>query len=76
MDRWCTVRGRSRGAVISLETTWALARAWYADRLDPGCQLLTAAETQALFTGLCLAGPFWKRALWSQLIIDESTAVE
>ena len=62
VDRWCTVRGRSRGAVISLETTWALARAWYADRLDPGWQRRTAAETQALFTGLGLAGPFWNLA--------------
>lgn len=62
MDRWCAVRGRPRGAVISLETAWALARAWYADRLDPGWRRRSVAEAQALFTGLGLTDPFWNLA--------------
>jgi len=50
------------GAVISLPTTWALAQAWYSDRLEPGWRRRTAAEAQAMFTGLGLTDPFWRLA--------------
>ena len=60
MARWCAARGRPVGAVISLETAWALARAWYADRLDPAWRRRTAAEAQALLAGFGLDAPFWR----------------
>jgi hypothetical protein len=47
------------GAVISLSTAWALAQAWYSDRLDPAWRRRTAAEAQAVFSGLGLTDPFW-----------------
>jgi hypothetical protein len=47
---------------MSLETAWALARAWYADRLDPRWRRRSAAEAQAVFTGLGLTDPFWNLA--------------
>ena len=62
MVRWCAERGRPVGAVISLPTTWALAQAWYSDRLEPGWRRRTAAEAQAIFTGLGLTDPFWRLA--------------
>jgi hypothetical protein len=45
--------------MISLPTAWALAQAWYADRLQPSWRRRTATEAQAVFTGLGLTGPFW-----------------
>ena len=60
MAHWCEERGRAVGAVISLPTGWALAQAWYSDRLDPSWQRRTAAEAQAVFTELGLTGAFWR----------------
>jgi hypothetical protein len=45
---------------MSLATMWQLAHAWYHDRFDPAWRRKTAAETEALFAGLGLAGDFWK----------------
>jgi len=58
--RWCAARGRPVGAIISLDSAWALASAWYVDRLSPEWRRRTAAEAQALFTGLGLDAPFWR----------------
>jgi hypothetical protein len=57
--RWCRERGRAVGAIISLSTAWALAETWYSDRLEPEWRRRTAAEAQAVFTGLGLTEPFW-----------------
>jgi hypothetical protein len=62
VGRWCVERGRTVGAVISLSTAWALAQAWYSDRLEPSWRRGTAAEAQAVFTGLGLTDPFWRLA--------------
>jgi hypothetical protein len=57
---WCRERGRAVGAIISLPTAWALAQAWYSDRLQPSWRRRTAPAAQAVFTGLGLTGPFWR----------------
>ena len=62
MAHWCKQRGRAVGAIISLPSAWALARVWYADRLQPSWQRRTAPEAQAVFTSLGLTGPFWRLA--------------
>ncbi len=62
MERWCAAHGRSVGAVISLEIAWALARAWYADRLDRRWRRRTVPEAQAVFAELGLTDPFWSLA--------------
>ena len=48
------------GSVLSLETAWQLAQAWYRDRLDPGWRRKPLAETQRLFASLGMVGPFWQ----------------
>jgi hypothetical protein len=48
------------GAVVSLETAWALAVAWYTGRSQREWRRRTPAETQALFTSVGLVGPFWR----------------
>ncbi|HWN20108.1 MAG TPA: hypothetical protein VNO19_14450 [Gemmatimonadales bacterium] len=45
--------------MISLATAWGLAQAWYSDRLEPAWRRRTAAEAQAVFSGLGLTGSFW-----------------
>ena len=62
MVRWCGERGRPVGAVISLTTAWALAQAWYSNRLEPAWRRRTATEAQAVFTELGLTDPFWRLA--------------
>jgi hypothetical protein len=48
------------GAVVNLATLDALARRWYANRLDPDWRPRTKAESQAILTGVGLTGAFWR----------------
>ena len=59
VDRWCTRRGMPRGALVTLEQTWSLARAWYERRLDPDYRRPTPAEATAAFASAGLTGSFW-----------------
>ena len=49
----------ARGAVLTLDQTWALARLWYSDRLDPGWRRRTPAEATEAFASIGLTGEFW-----------------
>ena len=44
---------------MPITTTWALARAWYSDRLQPDWRRPTRDEITAVFTTLGLTGPAW-----------------
>ena len=48
-----------RGAVLTLEQTWALARLWYADRMHPEWCRPTAQEATRAFHSIGLTGDFW-----------------
>ena len=39
---------------------WELAERWYGDRVDPGWQPRTTAESQAVLGAIGLTGPFWR----------------
>lgn len=41
---------------------WELAKRWYGDRVDPGWQPRTTAESQAILDAVGLTGPFWQLA--------------
>ncbi len=58
--RWCRTWRHNRGAVFSLEKGWRLAKAWYADRLNPAWRPFTPGERTALLRRLGFAGPFWR----------------
>lgn len=61
IDRWCMSWRMERGAVLSLETGWRLARAWYGeDRRDPEWRRRTVDETEELFASLGLSSDFWR----------------
>jgi len=60
VDRWCASWRFDRGAILSLESGWTLARAWYgADRREPDWRRRTLEETEALFGELGLTSSFW-----------------
>jgi hypothetical protein len=60
LDRWCESWRFERGGVLSLETAWRLARAWYeSDRRQPEWRRRTLDETEKLFAELGLTGAFW-----------------
>ena len=61
VDRWCATWRIEKGAVIPIETGWALARAWYGeDRRDPAWRRRTIEETEAVFGSLGFTSPFWR----------------
>ncbi len=60
MDAWCAARGRSRGAVLSLDMLWQLAQAWYHNRLSREYRGRTTVEVQQIFARLGLTSPFWQ----------------
>jgi hypothetical protein len=49
-----------RGAALTLEQTWALARLWYQDRLNPAWRRPTPAEATDGFASIGLTGDFWR----------------
>lgn len=59
---WCEERRRAAGAIFDPARLWALARAWYDDRLDPRWRRRTVAERQAILDAVGLTGPFWRLA--------------
>ena len=56
---WLQRTCQNRGAVLSLQRLWALAKSWYADRMSPAFRGRTTDEAQAIFRQLNLTGEFW-----------------
>ena len=60
VDRWCTTWRLGKGAVLTLEKGWDLARVWYGeDRRDPAWRRRTLEETEGVFAALGFGGAFW-----------------
>jgi len=60
VDAWLERTGHARGAVLSFEQMWALARLWYAGRLEEEWRGRSAAEAQRLLDDVGLTGEFWR----------------
>ena len=45
---------------MSLRQLWELSQLWYHNRLSPDYHGRTAADGEAIFTGLGLTSAFWK----------------
>ena len=60
LDDW--LGDRERGATMTVDTCWQLARAWYADKGRPGYRRKTLEEAQATFESFGLTGDFWRLA--------------
>jgi hypothetical protein len=59
VSAWLARTGRERGYVMDLATLWALARDWYAGRLDRGYRRREPAEAAEYFRSVGLTGSFW-----------------
>lgn len=60
VDRWCEQWTLPRGGLLTLDTAWQLANAWFAtDRGAPEWRRPPVEEVEALFARLGLAGEFW-----------------
>ncbi|MDL2718748.1 MAG: organomercurial lyase [Acidobacteriota bacterium] len=59
IGRWCSARDLPRGATLSPEQAWRLARGWYEDKLKPEWRRHTLEEAEALIAQTGLKGPFW-----------------
>ena len=47
--------------MLTLDQTWALAQAWYRDRMDADFHGWSPAAAEAVFRRLGLTGPFWSQ---------------
>ena len=59
VERWCQAHGLPRRPLISLDQLWALALAWYENRLTLESGRPGAGEMVEIFAELGLEGPFW-----------------
>ena len=60
ITRWCKAWHFKPGGVLSLETGWNLAQAWYGpDRREADWRRRTVEESEALFAQLGLTSSFW-----------------
>ncbi len=60
IESWLQRKCLERGAVLSLQRVWELAKRWYVDRISPAFRGRTADEAQAIFRQLDLTGEFWR----------------
>jgi hypothetical protein len=59
IDRWCSQWNQPRGATLSIQQAWELARAWYGNKMRRDWRRATLEETEALLARIGLTGPFW-----------------
>ena len=59
MGSWCAATGEPRGEVLPLAKVWALAQAWYGDRMHPDFRGRTPEQVQAIFARAGLVSAFW-----------------
>ena len=59
VDRWCAAAGIPRRPVVSLDQQWALALAWYGNRLTLESRRPAPQEMSGSCASLGLDGPFW-----------------
>ena len=60
MDGRSAATGEPRGEVLTLERVWALAQAWYGDRMAPDFRGRTPAQATDIFARLGLTSAFWQ----------------
>jgi hypothetical protein len=60
LEAWCRATGEPRGETVPLVQVWALAQAWYGDRLYPAFRGRTVEQAQAIFAGVGLTSAFWQ----------------
>ena len=60
LQEWLATNNYERGEVLTLEHTWRLAKAWYADPRDPSWRPRTIEESQRVLDSVGLTSAFWQ----------------
>lgn len=60
VDRWCAQRKLQKGAVLTIDQGWRLARDWYAGRLAPDYRGKSPEELASILDRIGLTGPYWR----------------
>jgi hypothetical protein len=60
VDRWCSARGLSRGALFTPAQMWLVAKPWFERRLARDWRRPTLDEAQAVFDRAGLTDEFWR----------------
>lgn len=60
VDRWCVQRRVPKRPLVTLDCLWALAVAWYGNRLTPEARRPMGEEIRAIFDTLGLTDAFWR----------------
>lgn len=61
LQQWQGENKVTQGEVLTVDQMWALANAWYHDRLAPTYRSRTVAQVEAIFRSLGLIASFWYR---------------
>lgn len=59
VNGWCREQGVPRRPILSVDQLWALAVAWYENRLTVDSRRPGPEEMVGIFSGIGLQGPFW-----------------
>lgn len=59
IDRWCRAWDIERGATLTPQQGWELARGWYKGKLNPEWRRHTVEEAESLLSSVGLTGDFW-----------------
>ena len=60
IEPWRVERSLERGASMTLEQQWELARRWYSNRLDADWRRRSPDEAQRVLAECGLSDPFWE----------------
>jgi hypothetical protein len=56
---WCEARGGRPNPVATMAQLWAMAVAWYANRLEADARRPRPDEIRSIFARIGLREPFW-----------------
>ena len=62
IETWRAERSLERGASMTLQQQWELARRWYSNRLDPDWRRRSPDEARRVLAECGLSDPFWELA--------------
>jgi Alkylmercury lyase len=59
VQQWCKAQGYPQRPIVRMDQLWALAKAWYATRLQPDSRRPQPNEMREIFARCGLTDPFW-----------------
>ena len=60
MGLWLQDRGLAKGAIVDVQTVFALGHRWYSGRFDAEWERPDSDDVVSMFASLGLVGSFWE----------------